>query len=179
VADRSVRPARIEDAGTIAAIQRDVWIEDYAQLLNTEVTFPSVEELALVWADAIRNAPSRRSRVMVATEGPLVVGFAAIAPEDEITDLIDPLHISSGKRRAGHGTRLMTAIADTSKDLGALVLSAWGLEGDHGWTNLLSTLGFSVSGETRSLDLHGDEQVVLLQHKWQAALEASSETSST
>jgi GNAT superfamily N-acetyltransferase len=171
VADRSVRPASIDDAGTIAAIQREVWLEDYAELLNTPVEFPSVEELALVWADAIRNAPSRRSRVMVATEGPLVVGFAAVTPEDEITDVIDPLHVSRGKRRLGHGTRLMTAIADTSKDLGTRVLSSWGLEGDHGWTNLLSTLGFSVSGETRSLDLHGDEQVVLLQHKWQAALE--------
>lgn len=170
MADRSVRPASIEDAPTIAAIQRGVWTEDYASLIGEPVDFPSSEELARHWADAIRNAPSRRYRVLVATEGPLVVGFAAVAPDDESVDLIDPFHVSPGRRRLGHGTRLMTAVADTSRDLGAQIISTWALEGDHPSTNLLADMGFTVSGESRSLDLYGDERVVLMQHRWQAAL---------
>jgi GNAT superfamily N-acetyltransferase len=170
VADRSVRPATLDDAATIAAIQRAVWTEDYSKLVNAPMTVPSVEDLARVWADTIRNAPSRRYRVLVATEGPLVVGFAAVAPEDDATDVIDPLHVSTGRRRLGHGIRLMTAVADISRDLGARVLTAWAMEGDHPWTNLLADMGFTVSGESRSLDLHGDDSVVVMQHRWQAAL---------
>lgn len=171
MADRSVRPASIDDAATIAAIQRAVWTEDYRPLVTAPVEFPDVETLAQQWADAIRNAPSRRFRILVATEGPLVVGFAAVAPDDDDHDVIDPLHVSAGRRRLGHGTRLITAIADTSRELGATVLTAWALEGDHPWTNLLADSGFTVSGESRSLDLHGDDTVVLIQHRWQAGLE--------
>lgn len=167
-----MRPASINDAATIAAIQRAVWTEDYSSLIKAPIEFPSVEELAAQWTDAIRNAPSRRFRVMVATEGPLVVGFASIAQEDDEHDVIDPLHVTSGRRRLGHATRLMTAIADTSRELGAGVITTWALEGDHPWTNLLAATGFSVSGESRSLDLRGDDSVVLIQHKWQAALES-------
>lgn len=147
---------------------------DYTTLFPTEtgaIAFPSVEELARTWADAIRHAPDRRTRVLVATQGPFVVGFACVSAESQESDLIDPLHVGSEKRREGHATRLMAAIAETSREFGAHALSAWALEGDHPWTNLLADSGFTISGQTRTLDLYGDDRVVLIQHRWHAALE--------
>lgn len=173
MADRSVRPASIDDASTIAAIQHAIWAEDYRPLVRESIEMPTIDALADAWRETIRTAPSMRHRVMVATEGPLVVGFASISPTDDETDMIDPLHVGSGRRRLGHGTRLITAIAETSAAMGAATIAAWAMEGDHPWTNLLASSGFALSGAERTLDLHGDERVIVVQHEWVASLEES------
>lgn len=165
-----VRPARVEDAPAIAAIQRAVWTQDYRPLMREAVEFPEVEQLAEGWAEAIRNAPSARSRVFVATDNDRVVGFAAVSALDDVTDEIDPLHVAKDVRRAGHATRLLTAIADTAKSMGVTTLSTWALEGDHPWTGLLHASGFGLVKDQRTLDLHGDGALVLSQHRWQTIL---------
>lgn len=165
-----VRSSRIEDAQAIAAIQRAIWTQDYRPLMREAVDYPSVEEIAQMWAEAIRNAPDSRSRVFVATASDVVVGFAAVSAIDEQSDEIDPLHVAKEHRRAGHATRLLTAIADTARELGVAKLSTWALEGDHPWTGLLHASGFGLTPDQRTLDLRGDESLVLIQHRWQTLL---------
>lgn len=164
-----VRPARIEDAPAIAAIQREIWVEDYRPLMREAIDFPPTAELSTVWSGAIEAADSR-SRVLIATVQDEVVGFAAISAIDQETDEIDPLHVAKNHRRAGHATRLLTAIADTSREAGVNKLSTWALEGDHPWTGLLHSSGFGLTPDQRTLDLRGDDGLVLIQHRWQTLL---------
>lgn len=165
-----VRPARVEDAAAIAAIQRAVWVEDYRPLMREAIDFPSVADLTQMWGEAIRHAPSQRARVLVATANDVVVGFASITPVDEKVDEIESLHVSRDHRRAGHATRLLTAIADTATSLKVTTLSTWALEGDHPWTGLLHASGFGLVKDQRTLDLRGDGSLVLSQHRWQTLL---------
>lgn len=168
-----VRPARVEDAAAIAAIQRSVWTQDYRPLMRVAIDFPEVDQLTEGWAQAIRTAPSARSRVFVATENEAVVGFAAISEVDATTDEIDSLHVAKDHRRSGHATRLLTAIAETSQSMGVTTLSTWALEGDHPWTGLLHASGFGLVKDQRTLDHHGDGALVLSQHRWQTVLSDS------
>ena len=165
-----VRPARVEDAAAIAAIQRTVWVEDYRPLMREAIEFPSVAELTELWGDAIRNSPSQRARVLVATENDEVVGFTSVAAIDAKTDEIDPLHVARTHRRKGHASRLLTAIADTSKSMNVTTLTTWALEGDHPWTGLLHASGFGLVKQERTLDLRDDGSMVLIQHRWQTQL---------
>lgn len=166
-----VRPARVEDASAIAAIQRAVWVEDYRPLMREAIDFPAIDELTAMWSEAIRTAPSQRARVLVATANDVVVGFASVAPIDDATDEIESLHVARDHRRAGHATRLLTAIADTAKSMKVSTLSTWALEGDHPWTGLLHASGFGLVKDQRTLDLRGDGSLVLSQHRWQTLLE--------
>ena len=165
-----VRPARVEDAQAIAVIQRQIWVDDYRALMREAIVYPPAEEIAQMWAESIRTAPSQRSRILVATANDVVVGFAAISPLDEQTDEIDPLHVAKAHRRAGHATRLLSAIADTANSMGVTKLSTWALEGDHPWTGLLHASGFGLTPDQRTLDLRGDGSLVLIQHRWQTLL---------
>lgn len=163
-----VRAARRDDAADIARIQRDIWVNDYSALMRQQIEYPDLDALAKVWSAAVE---SRDGRVLVATAEDQVVGFAAVAQIDADVEEIDPLHIASDYRHAGHGTRLLRAIADTAKERGITTLSTWALEGDHAWISLLNDSGFGLTPDQRTLDFNGDGQIVLVQHRWQTSLQ--------
>lgn len=165
-----VRSALAEDAVSIARIQRLIWVEDYAPLTRGDIEFPSVEELTNSWRAAVENQ-SERARVLMATVENEVVGFAAVAPFDEATDEIEALHVDPSHRRAGHGTRLLTAVADTAQERGISALTTWVLEGDHPWTSLLNSSGFGVTSDQRILDFDGEGRIVMVQHRWHTSLQ--------
>src|SRR6187431_2846890 len=103
-ADVSARPAVPGDESAIAAIQVAAWRSWMGEAADA---LPS-DEIESQWAAAIVSAPSRKHRVFVATDGPRVVGFAALAPTEIIALEVAPEH-----RRQGHGSRLLAACVDT------------------------------------------------------------------
>lgn len=158
-ADVSARPAVPGDEDAIAAIQLAAWRSWMGEAADA---LPADEILAH-WASAIVSPPSRQHRVLVATDGPRVVGFAGMAPGEIIALEVAPEH-----RRAGHGSRLLAACVDTSRLTAATELRAWSLEGDEAREAFLTGAGFGEGGVRRTLaGPDGD----LVERMWRAGLE--------
>src|SRR4051794_35112849 len=93
--DAGVRTARPNDVPAVAHVQAAVWRDAYGPLVDAEVRdafTPAAFEPA--WRESLRNPPTPLHRLLVATEGDTVVGFAAIGPAAEAetpqpTDSID------------------------------------------------------------------------------------------
>ena len=114
------------------------------------------------WAAAITSPPSRQHRVFVATDGPRVVGFAALAPTEIIALEVAPEH-----RRMGHGSRLLAACVDTLRIANAAEVRAWAFEGDTAREAFLEGAGLGVGGVRRVLEGPNGE---LAERLWRASL---------
>lgn len=133
-ADVSVRPAVAGDAAGIARVQRAAW----AGALGEEVAAAIDPDSALTaWQGAIASG-DERTRVLVAMAGPTLVGFAAVTParraddpsviadtEGGWTAEVTALEVDPSARREGHGSRLLAAVVDLSREAGAHHLAAW------------------------------------------------------
>ncbi len=158
-ADASVRPAVPADAEAMGACQARSWRLAYADLLPDEalaaLTGPG---LAPFWQAAISAPPSPRHRVLVACSGSTVVGFAALAPSGdgdadarhgELAALVvDPMH-----QRAGHGSRLLAAAADTLRQNAFDAVRVWIPEPDTALAAFLVSAGLAPDGARRTHDL--------------------------
>ncbi|MDE0573373.1 GNAT family N-acetyltransferase [Demequina sp. B12] len=158
-ADVSARPAVPGDEEAIAAIQLAAWAETLGA--DAVAGLPRDQILA-TWGAAIEAPPSREHRVFVATDGPHVVGFAALAVNDIVALEVAPEH-----RRRGHGSRLLSACVDTMRLFGATEVRAWALEGDADREAFLTTAGLGEGGVRRGID--GPDQE-LHERLWRAQL---------
>jgi GNAT superfamily N-acetyltransferase len=162
-ADRSVRTAWVADAEAIGALQSRAWRGAYAGLLPA-AALDALDPAGLgeQWAQAVRRPPSARHRVLVALDRATVVGFAAVAPSEdpdadpvadaELTVLVvDPQH-----QRAGHGSRLLAAVADTCRADRFRRLSTWLLAGDDALRRFLESTGWAPDGAHREMTLDDD-----------------------
>jgi GNAT superfamily N-acetyltransferase len=177
VADVSVRLARPEDASAVATVQAQTWRSSYADLLPSDVLASvTPDSLTQRWDEAIRWAPSPRHRVLVACQAGSVVGFASLAPAgdpdaDAMADAdllelaVDPAH-----RGAGHGSRLLTAAADTLRGDRFTTARHWVNAGDDDARAFLTAAGWGPDGASRTLDLRGDGEVVVRQIRLHTAL---------
>ncbi|MGH3471214.1 MAG: GNAT family N-acetyltransferase [Nocardioidaceae bacterium] len=169
-ADLSVRVAWADDATEIAAVQVRAWQLAYATELPAEVLerLPT-DQFADQWRASIGRPADARQRVLVALERATVRGFAAIAPatdtdadpgrDGELAELVvDPAH-----RRAGHGSRLLHAAADTMRSDRFHRATIWVNVSHDGLRGFLSEQGWAPDGAHRQLDLHGDGSVVVKQ----------------
>jgi len=169
-ADVSVRPALPEDAVAIAGTQLRAWRTDHAEVLGADV-LDLIDATAVRerWSAAIEHAPSPDHRVLVACDGPRVVGVAASVPTDdgagiEVTALeVDPEH-----QRAGHGSRLLTACVDLGREHGATEVATWVLDGDEARESFLGGAGLGPDGAQRSLATGPGRDVV--ERRWTALL---------
>jgi L-amino acid N-acyltransferase YncA len=128
----SCRLARVTDADAIAQIQSAAWRERFAlswpaELLETL----DLDSASHEWVRAILSPPDSRVRILVATDSTdEVVGFAALGPvgdpdlSDQTLELV-VWEVHPDARRHGHGSRLMSAVADTARGLGSQALSMW------------------------------------------------------
>lgn len=157
-ADVSARPAVPGDESAIAAIQLAAW-RDWMGPAADGLPIGDIEQQ---WASAIVTPPSRQHRVFVATDGPRVVGFAALAPTEIIALEVAPEH-----RREGHGSRLLAACVDTLRVANATEVRAWALEGDVVRETFLSGAGLGVGGVRRVLEGPDGE---LAERMWVASL---------
>lgn len=127
-----VRTAVPDDAPSVGRVQAASWREAYAGLLPAEVLAILLEpgELAQAWRRSLERPPSPRHRLFVACSGADVVGFAAVGPccdpdADERVGELLVIGVQPSARRAGHGSRLLQAVADLARVDGAHTLAAW------------------------------------------------------
>jgi ribosomal protein S18 acetylase RimI-like enzyme len=170
MADVSVRPARPEDADDIGRVQSACWRSAYAAVLPEDVLADlQPSSIAQGWRAAIDSPPSVRHRVMVANDAAATVGFAAFGPasDDDLDGRSDAelvaLIVAPESQRAGHGSRLLAAAIDTLRSDGFRRAYAWLNVTDDVLRDFLHSAGWDADGAHRSLDLRGDEQVVVPQ----------------
>lgn len=155
-ADAAVRPAVPVDADAIGAVHARAWTASYAGLLPAAGRPGGVDARSFgdAWRVAVDAPPSPRHRVLVATATDLVTGFAAVAPAEDpdtagdvaevVAFEVDPAH-----RGAGHGSRLINAVADTARDLGFRRLVLWSPEQDEARIAFLRGAGAAPDGARR------------------------------
>ena len=162
MADVSVRPARAADVAEIARIQLLTWRTAYAGVVPARVLDAlTVEEMAAPWAAAVDRPPSTEHHVLMALEGDLPVGFAALGPADDddldrlITGLVSTLLVEPRWGRRGHGSRLLAAAADLLRAGGAATMVTWILDRDTASRSFYTSAGWAPDGSSRLLDMNG------------------------
>ncbi len=128
----SCRLARVTDADAIAQIQSAAWRERFALSWPPDLLETLDEDSAShEWVRAILSPPDPRVRILVATDSSdEVVGFAALGPtsdpdmDGQVLELV-MWEVHPDARRQGHGSRLMSAVADNARDLGSDAMSMW------------------------------------------------------
>jgi GNAT superfamily N-acetyltransferase len=177
-ADASVRPALPDDAGEIARIQLVTWRTAYRSLLPAAVLDDWDEAAAAnTWRAAITAPPTPGHGVLVALERNTLVGFAAFGPPeltaDERQDPAGPttevstLLVEPRWGRRGHGSRLLSAVADLAGTAGAARLQVWLPEDDRISTGFYESAGWAPDGWVRTLDTGA---VPLREVRWHALL---------
>lgn len=81
--DAGVRRARPGDGPAVGAVHAASWLADYTGLLPMRAASVDPAALSEAWLLAITTPPTPLHRVMVATAGPVVVGFAAFGPSTD------------------------------------------------------------------------------------------------
>lgn len=159
-----VRDATAADAEAIGSLQLACWQQDYDW---PEQVYQALgdEDLELQWARAVIAPPGPGHRVLVATSGhdetAPVVGFAALAPSGDddaepTTSEILAWEVHPRHRGLGHGTRLLSALADHSRGLGAREITIWIAPDDDARQHILRSSGLSPDGAYRELASDGD-----------------------
>jgi len=162
----SVRLAHPGEEEAIGRIQIDSWVGAIGERLGRK-RHEAFDREAIVsgWSTSITNPPTPGHVVFVATCDGDVVGFAAVAPPNQIIAFeVDP-----ERRRRGHGSRLLAAAVDHLKSHGATEMKLWSLSNDKVRTQFLKSAGFAESGMVRELDGPG---VAISEKLWHASLEA-------
>jgi len=148
MADSEVRRAQLSDAAEIARIQLLTWRTAYTQILPASVLTGLDEAQATEqWATAIRAGHS----VLIALEGSWRVGFAAFAVMGKTVE-IGPLLVEPRWGRRGHGSRLLAACIDLSREGGANKGIMWIPQQDSVTESFLTSAGWGLDGRRRTLD---------------------------
>jgi GNAT superfamily N-acetyltransferase len=167
VADVSVRPAQPGDVSEIARIQVETWRAAYHAILPAAVLGSLTVEAAVpAWTAAVTEPPGPRHHVLVALERQWVVGFAAMAPADDLEDddpdpdataVIGPLLVEPRWGRRGHGSRLLAAAVDHARDDGQRRAIAWLPTADSASLDFFRSAGWEPDGYARALDTGAGE----------------------
>jgi GNAT superfamily N-acetyltransferase len=160
VAEASVRAARADDAAAIAALQVRTWQVACADILPA----PALQQIdeasvAAQWRASTVSPPSPQHRILVALDGPVVVGVAATAPAGELDSeaLLEgelvTLLVDADHGRRGHGSRLLAAAVDQLQGDGFRRAQTWVLDGDDALVDFLTGAGWAADGNRRELDM--------------------------
>ena len=155
-ADVSVRPAVPGDDAAITRVQLRAWRRSHARALGDDV-LEGLDAAAVreQWARAVEAPPSDTHRVLVACDGPRVVGFAATAPAGDDTVEILALEVDPDHQKGGHGSRLLAACVDLAREDGARAVRTWVLDDDPARERFLSGSGLGPDGGERALAADG------------------------
>ena len=163
-----VRLARTSDVDGIAEVNVRSWRQRFASLLPDEVLDGlDARDLSMVWASGILNPPTPGHRLLVAVDGPDVVGYAAIGPSqdpdaDPATGELLALEVEPDRQRLGHGSRLLTAAVDHGRGGGFDAIAAWCPVSDETRREFLQSAGWGPDSAYRDLEVHSPagQQVV-------------------
>lgn len=162
--DRSVRVAWVADAADMARAQVRAWRTGYRGLLPGVVLDGlDVDALAERWATDLRRPPAATHRALVALDADRLVGFAATGPSDdpdaehgrdaEMTLLV----VDPDRTGQGHGSRLLTAVADTGRADGYARLTTWVFARDDAMRAFLESAGWAPDGAHREMVVDVDD----------------------
>lgn len=179
-ADVSVRPAVPGDETHIARIQLAAWRTAHVDVLG-DVVLGSLDEGAFAdqWRAAVTAPPGPGYHVLVACDGPHVVGFASVAPVpapdplDAPAGVVLALEVVPEAQRGGHGSRLLAAAVDVLRADGADQVLTWVIDGDDARQRFLSGAGLGPDGLTRRLATGpgpDEEAHVVTEHRWYAGI---------
>lgn len=156
-----MRLARVDDTPAMAALALAAWRVGFHGIVPDEaLTAMSTDDMAQSWTNAILNPPTPGHRVLVATDAGVVRGYAAIAPASDpdlknhvgIVEIVD-LVVAPNAERQGHGTRLLHACADYSRDGGATSAVTWVSLVDEPRRAFFTANGFGPDGALRELEV--------------------------
>lgn len=154
-ADAAVRPATPADAAEMGLLQERAWRQDLSDVLPpAALQRLDAHAFAQTWADSLATPPDPRQHALVATEGPLTVGFAAVGPADRPDDPdgtgeLLVLLVRPDRRGQGHGSRLLNAAVDRLHQDGFGRCVAWLPAQDEAGQGLLRTAGLEPDGALR------------------------------
>ncbi|MGI8307631.1 N-acetyltransferase family protein [Saccharopolyspora hattusasensis] len=168
MADADVREAVPSDAAEIARIQLTTWRTAFSELLPAEV-LDGLEGAATEqeWHQTLTGGPAS---VLVATEGPWIVGFCAAGPAPEAeaaaangtpppdaatVALVSALLVEPRWGRRGHAGRLLGAMAKRLAEGGATRGITWVPEADTASMAFFRSAGWAPDGTVRTLDAGG------------------------
>lgn len=158
-ADASVRRARSSDVPAIAAVQARAWRQAYAGLLPEQVVAQlAPERFVAAWRAEIGASGEQAagSAVFVALSGATVVGAASVRPGGELATLV----VDPDRQRQGHGSRLLSAAADTLREAGVAEVHAWAPSADEARLRFLTSAGLQPDGVQRVLRSDDGGEVV-------------------
>jgi GNAT superfamily N-acetyltransferase len=157
--DTHVRLALPRDVDAVAAIQARAWSAAYNSVLPTAVLSRLEPAARAQWAEAVELPPTDAHHLLVALDGVRVVGFAAVGPaEDDDTDYrtvgaLAVLAVDPDERGAGHGSRLLSAAAETMRTSRFETAVCWLPEQDTAQRAFLESAGWAPDGARRELDM--------------------------
>lgn len=155
-ASTHIRRARAGDPASIGAIQARAWRMAYANLIPEQALDAlTPQALTPAWERAVESPLSDQHAVFVAVGDDLVVGFAAAGPSEDrdageqvgqlAVLVVDPAH-----QRSGHGSRLLSAVADHFRAHGITSITAWLPEGDLARSAFVTSAGMVPDGARRT-----------------------------
>src|SRR5215211_764718 len=175
----SVRLAWPAEASSLAELQRRSWATQWpADLAELMLSSVSLDAMIESWRAAIERPPEARFRVLVATDGTRVVGFATTMPsQDDDADpseegAIDVFVVDPPAQHQGHGSRLLNACADTLQADGFSRATCWVNAADDKLRRFLTGSGWAADGASREVG-SDDESVRLKQIRLHTSLQAS------
>lgn len=155
----SVRLALPREAADVAAIQARAWGDAYVDLLPAVVLARLESSAHAEWASAIEQPPTVAHHLLVALSDGAVVAFAATGPADQDdggsgdVGSLTILAVDPPRRREGHGSRLLQAVADTLRADGFTTAICWLPETDTAQQRFLVEAGWAPDGGGRELDM--------------------------
>jgi ribosomal protein S18 acetylase RimI-like enzyme len=174
----SVRLAWPAEASSIAELQRRSWATQWpADLAELMLESVSLAEMTDSWRSAIERPPQAVFRVLVATDGSRVVGFATTMPgqdddaDQSVDGAIDQFVVDPAAQHRGHGSRLLNACADTLRADGFDRACCWVNASDDALRQFLAAAGWAADGATREIGPE-DESVRLKQVRLHTSLAA-------
>lgn len=154
MAASTVRRATPADAGTVAALQIQVWQQAFADLLPARVVLTDPAQHTAAWDARLRQG----GPVLLASEGAEPVGFAAVSADLDGRNLLAPigeievLYVVPRWGRRGHGGRLLAGAAAELRRLGATSAHWWLPATDKATSAFLVGAGWSADGVRRELN---------------------------
>jgi len=162
-ADVSVRPAVPGDEDAVTRVQVSAWRATHETALGDGVVDQlDTDTMRERWSRAISAPPGPGFAVLVALDGPQVVGFAAVGPSQLVALEVEPQH-----QRGGHGSRLLSAAVDRLRTDGSEQVVTWVLDDDTARERFLAAAGLGPDGTERTLAT-GVRDVV--ERRWSAAI---------
>ncbi|HEY6683474.1 MAG TPA: GNAT family N-acetyltransferase [Propionibacteriaceae bacterium] len=177
----SVRLAWPDESSSIAELQRRSWAVQWpAELAELMLASASLADMVNAWRIAIERPPEAAFRVLIATDGQRVIGFATTMPSqdddaDRSTDgAIDAFVVDPVAQHQGHGSRLLNACADTLRADGFVRASCWVNADDETFRLFLIAAGWALDGATREIG-PDDESVRLKELRLHTNLQPAGE----